>query len=207
MEASSSRNEVNSGRRHRLPSFALAQPSARLPKSRKDRPCDHCRRLKHTCEITIRGRPCANCVKGRKDCTFDRPAPKRQRVPTTSPRPSVNPLLADGTGNIASEYEVRSSTPLRHANDFIVSEGSCDRRPSAPAASASNIHFGGFRHTTSGEEEPLNSANSLKKFMETLESHDGLQDMGNDVCDSSDGMLNLMRSRVRMKITHHWSRT
>lgn len=58
--------------------------SVRPKRSRKDRPCDHCRRLKHTCNITVRGSRCANCVKGNRDCTFTGPSVARH-VPRTEP--------------------------------------------------------------------------------------------------------------------------
>ena len=55
------------------------------------------------------------------------------------------------------------------------------------------MHLEGLGHTGSGEEEPLNSGSSLKKFMETLESDEELSNTGQDVGDSSDVMSRLMQ--------------
>lgn len=53
--------------------------SLRPVRSRKDRPCDYCRQLKHSCYIAIRGEPCANCTKTSRECTFHDPPRKRRR--------------------------------------------------------------------------------------------------------------------------------
>nr|XP_019043060.1 hypothetical protein I302_08771 [Kwoniella bestiolae CBS 10118]OCF21990.1 hypothetical protein I302_08771 [Kwoniella bestiolae CBS 10118] len=46
-------------------------------RSRKDRPCDYCRRLKHTCRILVRGQACTNCARTKRACTFDEPPRNR----------------------------------------------------------------------------------------------------------------------------------
>ena len=50
---------------------------ARPIRSRKIRPCDYCRRLKHICRITVQGQPCSNCYRTRRECTFDKPPANR----------------------------------------------------------------------------------------------------------------------------------
>lgn len=57
--------------------LSAQKAEGRKIRSRKDRPCDHCRRLKHTCRITIRGQPCSNCQKTDRQCTFNAPPVKR----------------------------------------------------------------------------------------------------------------------------------
>ncbi|WVQ70403.1 uncharacterized protein L199_008630 [Kwoniella botswanensis] len=52
-------------------------------RSRKDRPCDYCRRLKHTCRILVRGQACTNCARTKRACTFEDPPRKRHAKPPT----------------------------------------------------------------------------------------------------------------------------
>jgi hypothetical protein len=63
----------------------MVNSSLRAKRSRKDRPCDHCRRLKHACKIIARGEPCDNCVRGQRACTFDGPPLSRLREPAAAP--------------------------------------------------------------------------------------------------------------------------
>ena len=48
----------------------VSSSPARAPRSRKDRPCDYCRRLKHRCVIIRRGEQCTNCLRTKRECTF-----------------------------------------------------------------------------------------------------------------------------------------
>lgn len=59
--------------------------SIRPTRSRKDRPCDRCRKQKQTCQILTRGQPCVLCAKTGKPCTFASPSVNRHR-PTTASR-------------------------------------------------------------------------------------------------------------------------
>lgn len=53
--------------------------SMRARRSRKDRPCDHCRLMKQLCRIVVHGESCSLCQKARKSCTFAGPPPERWR--------------------------------------------------------------------------------------------------------------------------------
>ncbi|KAF5374746.1 hypothetical protein D9758_000238 [Tetrapyrgos nigripes] len=60
----------------------LDQPAptlARPFRSRKNRPCDGCRRAKTRCAITEVGTPCVECQHTRKKCTFDEQPQERKR--------------------------------------------------------------------------------------------------------------------------------
>ncbi|KAK6902621.1 hypothetical protein I203_107879 [Kwoniella mangroviensis CBS 8507] len=66
--------------------WKTSSPSAtsnnlRPVRSRKDRPCDYCRRLKHTCRILVRGQACTNCARTKRTCTFEDPPRKRHAKP------------------------------------------------------------------------------------------------------------------------------
>lgn len=65
--------------------------SIRPQRSRKDRPCDACRKAKHTCQILVRGEPCRRCARTGKTCAFDAPPlarhQSRPRDDTSSPGP------------------------------------------------------------------------------------------------------------------------
>ncbi|WWC66767.1 uncharacterized protein I206_100672 [Kwoniella pini CBS 10737] len=68
-----------SGSRSTSPTSAQTSSSTgplinlRPPRSRKDRPCDACRKRKHTCLISVRGQPCNYCKKQNVPCKFDMP--------------------------------------------------------------------------------------------------------------------------------------
>ncbi|KAJ7357133.1 hypothetical protein DFH08DRAFT_851120 [Mycena albidolilacea] len=61
-------------------------------RSRKNRPCDGCRRAKSRCAIPQAGPPCVECQQMNKQCTFDELPPERKK-----PRAPSSP-----TANIAS---------------------------------------------------------------------------------------------------------
>ena len=100
--------------------------SLRKPRSRKDRPCDHCRRLKHTCSIVVRGEPCTNCVKGRRRCTFiEPPLPRHRKLdPKCDPHPvGQGDLYVSSNQTFSQDYTGETSAPcnssLAFPNDTI----------------------------------------------------------------------------------------
>ncbi|WWC70502.1 uncharacterized protein I206_104453 [Kwoniella pini CBS 10737] len=50
----------------------------RPPRSRKNRPCDSCRRRKTRCYIASSGPPCSLCAEGKRECTFNLAPPARK---------------------------------------------------------------------------------------------------------------------------------
>ncbi|WWC58800.1 uncharacterized protein I303_101344 [Kwoniella dejecticola CBS 10117] len=99
-----------------------AGPSfTRAPRSRLDRPCDLCRRLKQLCSIEVRGEPCMACRVRFKPCTFDMPPSVRKRRKKESPSHAVQsqraPIL-----DTCDQHPSRSSV-------------SHDLHPSAPSLS------------------------------------------------------------------------
>jgi len=59
--------------------LAAASPilGERAPRSRKNRPCDRCRRAKSRCVIIASGPPCKLCNESSRQCTFDYAPPPR----------------------------------------------------------------------------------------------------------------------------------
>ncbi|KAK7064416.1 Zn(2)-C6 fungal-type domain-containing protein [Favolaschia claudopus] len=59
-------------------------------RSRKNRPCDGCRRAKSRCAIPQAGPPCVECQQMNKQCTFDELPPERKKPkPPASPAPNI----------------------------------------------------------------------------------------------------------------------
>nr|XP_018263391.1 uncharacterized protein I303_04885 [Kwoniella dejecticola CBS 10117]OBR85549.1 hypothetical protein I303_04885 [Kwoniella dejecticola CBS 10117] len=69
-----------------------ADQGGRPPRSRKNRPCDSCRRRKTRCLITSFGPPCSLCAEGKRPCTFELAPPARK------PRQSVPPNSSEVDG-------------------------------------------------------------------------------------------------------------
>ncbi|TKA53416.1 hypothetical protein B0A53_04402 [Rhodotorula sp. CCFEE 5036] len=67
------------------------QASGRARRSRRDRPCDLCRRQKHICVIPVRGDPCKACQSRKRPCTFDDPPTTRVRKFKTALASSEEP--------------------------------------------------------------------------------------------------------------------
>jgi hypothetical protein len=73
----------------------------RPPRSRKNRPCDRCRRSKSRCAIGPSGPPCKPCDDGGKQCTFDyAPPPRPARADTREN--TVSSALDDRLGSPSS---------------------------------------------------------------------------------------------------------
>ncbi|KAL1696073.1 hypothetical protein GGG16DRAFT_44445 [Schizophyllum commune] len=81
-----------SGSDHGLPS----PPTLSRPfRSRKNRPCDACRRAKTRCAIPAAGPPCVECQQTRKQCTFDQLPPERKK-PAKRPGSPVSGSVSPG---------------------------------------------------------------------------------------------------------------
>ncbi|KAJ7139897.1 hypothetical protein C8R44DRAFT_765699 [Mycena epipterygia] len=58
-------------------------------RSRKNRPCDGCRRAKSRCAIPQSGPPCVECQQMNKQCTFDELPPERKKPKLSSPTTNI----------------------------------------------------------------------------------------------------------------------
>nr|GAT47885.1 predicted protein [Mycena chlorophos] len=66
-------------------------------RSRRQRPCDSCRKAKSRCAIPQAGPPCLECLQTGKKCTFEESPPERKKQPKPAspvPGPSSVPLDA-----------------------------------------------------------------------------------------------------------------
>lgn len=72
-------------------------PGSRPHRSRKNRPCDYCRRSKSRCAIGPAGPPCTLCNDSGRKCTFDHAPPPRPArvVPPTDTGSSIHDDLVD----------------------------------------------------------------------------------------------------------------
>ncbi|WWD18260.1 hypothetical protein CI109_102710 [Kwoniella shandongensis] len=57
-----------------------ASMAGRAIRSKKNRPCDHCRKQKHMCNIPASGPPCVGCEARNTTCTFVLPPTHRKRA-------------------------------------------------------------------------------------------------------------------------------
>ena len=81
-------------------------------RSRRNRPCDHCRRAKARCTIDARGPPCLLCSETDRQCTFDAAPPARKpRASTTAPSESVE----DDSLSPGQSTRRRRSTSMSHS--------------------------------------------------------------------------------------------
>ncbi|KAH8824377.1 hypothetical protein DL96DRAFT_1712657 [Flagelloscypha sp. PMI_526] len=83
-QASSSTSSANA----LTPPPTLSRPF----RSRKNRPCDACRRAKTRCAIPDVGPPCVECQQTRKQCTFDELPPERKKAKPPASQPPTSPV-------------------------------------------------------------------------------------------------------------------
>ncbi|KAM0752051.1 hypothetical protein T439DRAFT_324147 [Meredithblackwellia eburnea MCA 4105] len=76
---------------------------ARPFRSRKQRPCDACRKQKNRCAITVVGEPCVECKQTGKECTFIAPVPQRKAKDPQPPQESFP--IAHGFAASTSQQE------------------------------------------------------------------------------------------------------
>lgn len=138
--------------------------SLRPIRSRKDRPCDYCRQLKHSCHITTRGEPCANCTKTNRECTFYDPPRKRRRG-------------RDSSCTMPPSMEDTPSDESRRGSGQAF--GELMRRPmlSGGASSRNSLHrsgtweTSGTRPTTGGGYAP-GVESALSGFLDSLDEEE-----------------------------------
>ncbi|KAJ7169652.1 hypothetical protein C8R46DRAFT_896215 [Mycena filopes] len=80
MSHSDSRNHSQPPSDPQVQQVQLSRPF----RSRKNRPCDGCRRAKSRCAIPSLGPPCVECQQMNKQCTFDELPPERKKPKTPS---------------------------------------------------------------------------------------------------------------------------
>lgn len=83
--------------------------SLRAKRSRKDRPCDHCRISKRSCHIAVRGQACEHCARAGRECSFRAPPLNRHRKTSTTPTSTATPngyptSTEAGTSSLASRF-------------------------------------------------------------------------------------------------------
>ncbi|KAI5481404.1 hypothetical protein MNV49_004160 [Pseudohyphozyma bogoriensis] len=64
---------------------------SRAFRSRRQRPCDGCRKAKTRCAIEVAGQPCMECLQTKRECTFVEPPPARKRNLGDSNFKEINP--------------------------------------------------------------------------------------------------------------------
>lgn len=117
--------------------------SLRPRRSRKDRPCDHCRKAKRNCVIVVRGEACTHCSKAGRECSFNAPPLNRHRKSSVSPDRLHDQVDGNGHGNLTGQGQVEG-------NDFEISRAPQARRPSSPHHQGSSKSGPGNRTLTSG---------------------------------------------------------
>ncbi|CDR36396.1 RHTO0S02e01596g1_1 [Rhodotorula toruloides] len=89
--------------------------AGRAKRSRRDRPCDTCRRQKHMCVIAIKGQPCRACAARSRPCTFLDPPTARVRKPKTdgdaTGTGTSSPRLPEGTLPTQADFAQPASRP------------------------------------------------------------------------------------------------
>ena len=103
----------------------------RASRSRKDRPCDACRRLKHSCRIIVRGQPCVNCQRKGKSCTFEAPTRTalQKAEPDTKPHSTIQHDLDLNAWPISPKT---SGSPRASATYTSISGGPSSTSPNGP---------------------------------------------------------------------------
>ncbi|KAJ7042475.1 hypothetical protein C8F04DRAFT_1076032 [Mycena alexandri] len=117
------------------PQVQLSRPF----RSRKNRPCDGCRRAKSRCAIPQSGPPCVECQQMNKQCTFDELPPERKKPKPSSP-----------TTNIAStsSHFVETPNPVKVKRPRSPDEGSAALQALSYAAAQE-------KRLRIGEAEPM----------------------------------------------------
>ncbi|WVQ67976.1 uncharacterized protein L199_006181 [Kwoniella botswanensis] len=90
------------------PAAPIDEGGGRPARSRKNRPCDACRRRKTRCLITAIGPPCSLCADAKRECTFNFAPPARR------PRQSIQPASSEnetGEAEMEIDGDAGPSTP------------------------------------------------------------------------------------------------
>ncbi|GAA6005375.1 hypothetical protein JCM10207_002958 [Rhodosporidiobolus poonsookiae] len=94
-------------------------------RSKKQRPCDACRKRKNRCAIPVDGQPCTECQQTKRPCTFLLPPPTRPK------KESFSPTIPVAVPPVSSTFPSTSAPP-----SFPASSPENDERVNAAALAA-----------------------------------------------------------------------
>ncbi|KAJ6627157.1 hypothetical protein B0H10DRAFT_422538 [Mycena sp. CBHHK59/15] len=121
-------------------------------RSRKNRPCDGCRRAKSRCAIPQSGPPCVECQQMGKQCTFDELPPERKK-----PKPPTSPTTIFSSSS--SHLTVDSPGPGEKKRPRSPDEGSAALQALSYAAAQE-------KRLRIGESEPLSLDLSISRSLD-----------------------------------------
>ncbi|KAJ7706424.1 hypothetical protein B0H17DRAFT_628842 [Mycena rosella] len=130
------------------PSDTLSRPF----RSRKNRPCDGCRRAKSRCAIPQSGPPCVECQQMNKECTFDQLPPERKK-PRPPPSPTTNVASA------SSHLTIDSPSPGNVKRPRSPEDGSAALQALSYAAAQE-------KRMRIGESEPISLDLSISRALD-----------------------------------------
>lgn len=157
----------------------LADPSSSLrpTRSRKDRPCDYCRQLKHSCHIVIRGQPCANCSKTGRECTFAEPPRKRKRDRGSMSSTGLDQSDPSRPGSSHALSQTQEQGTMLHPHSGSAGESSS--RTSSFQSQCTGQGQGSASRRSSTKTSRLDSrpssSTALSSFLDSLDEEDALQ--------------------------------
>ncbi|KAF7339845.1 Zn(2)-C6 fungal-type domain-containing protein [Mycena venus] len=121
-------------------------------RSRKNRPCDGCRRAKSRCAIPQAGPPCVECQQMNKQCTFDELPPERKK-PKAPASPTAN------MASTSSHLPVDSPIPGKVKRPRSPDDGSAALQALSYAAAQE-------KRLRTGESEPLSLDLSISRSLD-----------------------------------------
>ncbi|KAJ7492847.1 hypothetical protein FB451DRAFT_1219777 [Mycena latifolia] len=171
------------------PSDPLAPVStlSRPFRSRKNRPCDGCRRAKSRCAIPQSGPPCVECQQMNKECRFDELPPERKK-PKPPPSPATN------VASTSSHLTIDSPSPVTVKRPRSPDDGSAALQALSYAAAQE-------KRLRIGDSEPmsldLSISNSLDPHVITTLLTDDLLPIGTRQAGPEDTPLSLSEAYIR----------
>ncbi|KAI5124356.1 hypothetical protein M0805_008963 [Coniferiporia weirii] len=129
-------DESSQAQQRHHPTHYYFEPGGRPFRSRKNRPCDSCRRTKTRCTIGPGGPPCFECVQTKKNCTFEEGPPARKNRTSMLDKPAETVGALHALANAAAAASMPASAGARrkdHDTTGLMSSGS-------PDAVGGNIH-------------------------------------------------------------------
>ncbi|WVQ92944.1 hypothetical protein IAU59_000005 [Kwoniella sp. CBS 9459] len=135
-----------------------AEPGGRPHRSRKNRPCDPCRRRKTRCLISATGPPCSLCAESKRECTFSFAPPARK------PRQSLQPASSEVDGGM--DMDTEPGADGEHENSERSPSPSPDhngkRRRSLDGIESRGSRWRRRRETTGLESESVSDVRSRR---------------------------------------------
>ncbi|KAJ7783536.1 hypothetical protein DFH07DRAFT_190405 [Mycena maculata] len=126
-------------------------------RSRKNRPCDGCRRAKSRCAIPQGGPPCVECQQMNKQCTFDELPPERKKTkPPPSPTTNLNHIASTPS---SSHLTVDSPSPGKVKRPRSPDDGSAALQALSYAAAQE-------KRLRIGESEPMSLDLSISRSLD-----------------------------------------